>query len=738
MPEIRQISTYEELQTIIKESGKDYDRAAVGQAYRLAERKHRDQKRSSGEPYIIHPLSVAANLVDLGMDTQSVVAGLLHDVVEDTDCTLEDIVQEFGQEAALLIDGVTKLDKIPFSSREEEQAENLRKMLMAMAQDIRVIIIKFADRMHNLSTLEFMSPQKQRDKARECLEVYAPIAHRLGMRTVKETMEDVSLKYLDPEAYREINDYLSSRSTTRLQFIQELKAQLKSRVMAFMPQVYIEGRVKSIYSIYRKMFMQGKDFEQIYDVFAMRVIVDTIEDCYNVLGIVHDMFTPLPNRFKDYISTPKPNMYQSLHTTVITKAGVPFEVQIRTWEMHQTAEYGIAAHWKYKIGMTAKHADNRSLDERLSWIRQMLENQADTEDVTDLVHSIKSDLIPEEVFVFTPKGDVVNLPQGSSVIDFAYAIHSAVGNRMVGAKVDKKIVPLDYKVRTGEIIEILTSKEAGRGPNRDWLTMVRTSEARSKIRAWFKKERREENIVEGKAELERELKRSGIALGPELVSYMVESVGKRHNCNTAEDLYAAIGYGGIQLWKVMPRVREEHQRMAKAASPQAQDEAALNLPPQPQPRTAKAASGVLVEGVDNCLIKFSRCCNPLPGDEIIGFITRGFGVSIHKRSCRNVPRDLSDCPEPERWVGAYWEGDVKDDFKSTLHIVAVDRAGLLFDVTQQLSAMNIFIHSLNCRQEKGGGNAVISATISISGLPQLHNIIDRLSRVKGVLSIDRT
>ena len=332
----------------------------------------------------------------------------------------------------------------------------------------------------------------------------------------------------------------------------------------------------------------------------------------------------------------------------------------------------------------------------------------------------------------------MNLPQGSSVIDFAYAIHSAVGNRMVGAKVDKKIVPLDYKVRTGEIIEILTSKEAGRGPNRDWLTMVRTSEARSKIRAWFKKERREENIVEGKAELERELKRSGIALGPELVSYMVESVGKRHNCNTAEDLYAAIGYGGIQLWKVMPRVREEHQRMAKAASPQAQDEAALNLPPQPQPRTAKAASGVLVEGVDNCLIKFSRCCNPLPGDEIIGFITRGFGVSIHKRSCRNVPRDLSDCPEPERWVGAYWEGDVKDDFKSTLHIVAVDRAGLLFDVTQQLSAMNIFIHSLNCRQEKGGGNAVISATISISGLPQLQNIIDRLSRVKGVLSIDRT
>ena len=735
MPAVRQISTYEELHQIIEESGKDFDRVLIGRAYRLADRMHRDQKRSSGEPYIIHPLSVAAILVDLGMDTQSVVAGLLHDVVEDTECTLEEIVQEFGQEAALLIDGVTKLDKIPFSSREEEQAENLRKMLMAMAQDIRVIIIKFADRMHNLSTLEFMSPQKQRDKARECLEVYAPIAHRLGMRTVKETMEDVSLKYLDPAAYQEIEEYLASRSSTRSQFIKELKEQLRERLEPAVPEVYIEGRVKSIYSIYRKMFIQGKEFEEIYDVFAMRVIVDTIEDCYNVLGVVHDMFTPLPNRFKDYISTPKPNMYQSPHTTVITKAGVPFEVQIRTWEMHQTAEYGIAAHWKYKIGMSAKHADNRSLDERLSWIRQMLENQADNEDVTDLVHSIKSDLIPEEVFVFTPKGDVVNLPQGSSVIDFAYAIHSAVGNRMVGAKVDKKIVPLDYKVKTGEIIEILTSKET-RGPNRDWLTMVRTSEARSKIRAWFKKERREENIVEGKAELERELRRSNIPMTPDLMNYMVESIGKRHNCSTADDLYAAIGYGGVQLWKVMPRVREEHQRIIKAAAPQ--DAAALPVQTVSQPRPQKVTSGVLVEGMDNCLTKISRCCNPLPGDDIIGFITRGFGVSIHKRSCRNVPRDLSDCAEPERWVNAYWEGDVKDDFKSTLHIVALDRGGLLFDVTQQLSALNIFIHSLNCRQEKGGPNAVISATISISGLPQLQSIIDRLSRVKGVLSIDRT
>ena len=735
MAMVVQISTFDQLRQIIDESEKEYDREKIQAAYELAAQKHQGQKRSSGEPYIIHPLSVAAILVVLGMDSESVMAGLLHDVVEDTDCTVEEITRQFGKEVALLIDGVTKLTKIPYSSREEQQAENLRKMLMAMAEDIRVIIIKFADRMHNLSTLEYMSPQKQRDKSLECLEVYAPIADRLGIRTVKEYMEDESLKYLDPLAYREIEEDLASRGKSSKQFIDDTKALIRSRVEISIPHVYIEGRVKSVYGIYRKMFIQGKSFEEIYDVFAVRVIVDTIEDCYNVLGIIHDMFQPLPGRFKDYISMPKPNMYQSLHTTVITKAGVPFEVQIRTWEMHHTAEYGIAAHWKYKLGLSAKESDNAALDERLSWIRQMLENQAESEDITDLVHSIKSDLIPEEVFVFTPKGDVVNLPLGSTVIDFAYAIHSAVGNRMIGAKVDKRIVPLDYKVKTGEIIEILTTKEAGKGPNRDWLTLVRTSEARNKIRAWFKKEKRDENIVEGKAELEREFKRSNIQLTPELMDYMVDSVGKRHNCSTEEDFYAAIGYGGIQLWKVLPRIKEEAQRQQKTASPEQERE--LPPPTLSEPKR-RVASGVLVEGMDNCLIKFSRCCNPLPGDEIIGFITRGFGVSIHKRSCSNVPRDLTLCPEPERWVRAHWAGDVKDDFKSTLHIVAVDRAGLLADVTQQLSNMKIFIHALNSRQERGTDNAFISATISINGLPQLQNIIERLSKIPGVVSIDRS
>lgn len=729
-----QISTYEELQGIIAESEKEYDKEQIDHAYRLAEEKHRPQKRSSGEPYIIHPLSVAAILVGLGMDTESVMAGLLHDVVEDTDCTLEQLSAEFGAEVAHLVDGVTKLGKIPYSSREEQQAENLRKMLMAMAEDIRVIIIKFADRMHNLTTLEYVSPQKQRDKAVECVEVYAPIAHRLGIRRVKEFMEDVSLRYLDPTAYHEIEQDLASRSISRKQFVDDTMEQIRSRIELSIPHVYLEGRVKSVYGIYRKMFVQGKSFEEIYDVFAVRVIVDSIEDCYNVLGMVHDMFPPLPNRFKDYISMPKPNMYQSLHTTVMNKSGVPFEVQIRTWEMHHTAEYGIAAHWKYKLGMSAKASDNGALDDRLAWIRQMLENQEESEDVTDLVHSIKSDLMPEEVFVFTPKGDVIDLPMGSTVIDFAYAIHSAVGNRMIGAKVDKRIVPLDYKVKTGEIIEILTTKEAGKGPNRDWLTLVRTSEARNKIRAWFKKEKREDNIVEGKAELEREFRRSGITMVPGLMEYMLESIGKRYSCTTADDFYAAIGYGGIQLWKVLPRIREEYSHLTKTAG----DQPAVVTRTAPPEVRHQAAGGVLVDGMDNCLIKFSRCCNPLPGDDIIGFITRGFGVSIHKRTCSNVPADLEHCPEPERWVNAHWEGDVKDDFKSTLHIVAVDRGGLLADVTQQLSNMRIFIHTLNSRQERNSDNAFISATISINGLPQLQSIIERLMKIPGVISIDRS
>lgn len=731
------ISTYEELEHILKDSDKGYDIPKIKEAFDLANSMHTEQKRRSGEPYIIHPLSVAAILVRLGMDTESVMAGLLHDVVEDTDYTEEECAEQFGEEVARLVDGVTKLGKIPYSSREEQQAENIRKMLMAMAEDIRVIIIKFADRMHNLSTLEYVSPQKQRDKALECLEVYAPIAHRLGIRTVKEYMEDVSLRYLDPLAYGEIENDLKSRTTERREFIDNTIETIKGRIMISIPDVHIEGRVKSIYGIYRKMFIQGRSFEEIYDIFAIRVIVDTIEDCYNVLGIVHDMFQPLPNRFKDYISMPKPNMYQSLHTTVINKEGVPFEVQIRTWEMHHTAEYGIAAHWKYKVGMSAKESNDAALDNRLQWVRQLLKNQEESEDVTDIIHSIKTDLVPDEVFVFTPKGDVKSLPVGSTVIDFAYAIHSAVGNRMIGAKVDGRIVPIDYKVKTGEIVEILTVKEGGKGPNRDWLSIVRTSEARNKIRTWFKKEKREDNIIQGKEELEREFKRNGIVASDELMKFIVEQIGRRHNCNSEDDIYAAIGYGGIQLWKVMPRIKEEYNKLTKSDT-QKREELTDSI--TDTVKRSKAASGVIVSGLDNCLIKFSRCCNPLPGDDIIGFITRGFGVSIHKRNCANVPEDLNLTPEPDRWVMAHWAGKVKDDFKSTLHIVAQDREGLLMDITQQLFNMHIPIQSLNSRQDKntGTGNAIVSATITINGLEQLEAIIERLRKVNGVHSIDRS
>ncbi len=722
-----ELKTYEDLLGLIRASEHEYSLGIVDKAYQLAESQHHDQRRLSGAPYISHPLAVACILVELGMDTESVAAGLLHDVVEDTPVTLEQVKKQFGAEIAGLIDGVTKLGRIPYSSREEQQAENIRKMLIAMAEDIRVIIIKLADRLHNMRTAAYWKPQKQRDKALENMEVYAPIAHRLGIRAVKEELEDRSLRYLDPVAYQEIEHGLALRSEERRSFIELTMARIKERVAPIIPNVYLSGRVKSINSIYRKMFIQGKNMDEIYDIYAVRVIVDTVEDCYNVLGIVHDMFRPLPNRFKDYISTPKPNMYQSLHTTVIGKEGIPFEVQIRTWEMHHTAEYGIAAHWKYKLGISG---GGDSLEKRLVWIRQMLENQKDSGDATDLIRTIKSDLSPEEVFVFTPKGEVISLPAGSTVIDFAYAIHSAVGNRMIGAKVDKRIVPIDYKVKTGEIVEILTTKEVGKGPSRDWLKIVKTSEARNKIRQWFKREKREENIVEGKAELERELKRANIEFTDEEMAAFLENIGRRQNCQNADDVYSAIGYGGIQLWKLMPKVKEDYMKSRRQQAPREL------APPKPSPQGKKPASGVVVDGMDNCLIKFSRCCSPLPGDEIIGFITRGFGVSIHKRSCSNVPKDLKTAAEPERWISAHWVGEVKEEFKTTLEILANDRSGLLADVTQQLFNMHISIHTLNSRETKDGC-AVISVSITINGRDHLQSIIDRLSRIDGILSVRR-
>lgn len=718
--------SYEELVAMLKSTERDFDMELIDKAYYFALEAHKDQKRRSGVPYIVHPISVAYILVELGMDTESVVAALLHDVVEDTPTELNTIKKLFGEEIANLTDGVTKLGRIPYSSREEQQAENLRKMLIAMADDIRVIIIKLADRLHNMRTIKFMPEQKRRDKALETMEVYAPIAHRLGIRAVKEELEDRSLRCLDPIAYQEIESALALKSADREEFIRTIKERIIKRVSPIIPNVYLEGRVKSINGIYRKVFVQGKSMDEIYDIFAVRVIVDTVNDCYNVLGIVHDMFRPLPNRFKDYISTPKPNLYQSLHTTVIAKEGIPFEVQIRTWEMHYTAEYGIAAHWKYKLGLSKSDA----FEQRLVWIRQMIENQQDNEDATDLVRTIKSDLAPEEVFVFTPKGDVISLPSGATVIDFAYAIHSAVGNRMIGVKVDKRIVPIDYKVKTGEIVEVLTTKEVGHGPSRDWLKIVKTSEARNKIRQWFKKEKRDENIVEGRGELEREFRRNSIVMPDAEMKEFLEAIAKRQHCSTIEDLFAAIGYGGVQLWRIMPRIKEEYNKLTKPTVPVVPEI-------KPQQATNKASSGVVIEGIENCLIKFSKCCNPLPGDDIIGFVTRGYGVSIHKRGCTNVPKEIASCAEPARWVKAHWAGEIKEEFKSTLEIVATNRTGLLADITIQLSNMHIFIHTLNSRETKDN-HAIIYATITVNGLEHLKTVISKLSNIKGILSIGRS
>lgn len=721
---------YEELKRMMRTSGQDYDLDLIEKAYRIADEMHGDQRRVSGVPYILHPTSVACILVELGMDSASIAAALLHDVVEDTPVTLEEITSMFGKEIANLINGVTKLKKLSTSTKEEQQAENIRKMFIAMAEDIRVIIIKLADRLHNMRTIDCMREQKRRDIARETMEVYAPIAHRLGIRTIKEEMEDLSLHYLDPIGYKDIEDKLNKQKTDRTEFLDKIRLKVEARVHETMPEAKVEARIKSIHGIYKKTIMQGKLIEQIYDVFAVRVIVDDVTECYNVMGIIHDMFQPLPNRFKDYISTPKPNNYRSLHTTVIDKEAIPFEVQIRTWEMHQTAEYGIAAHWKYKLKLNKKD----SLEQRIAWIRRMLENQADAEDSTTLLGSIKTDLASEEVFVFTPKGDLISLPLGATAIDVAYAIHSEVGNRMVGAKADQRIVPIDYQIKTGEIIEIIVAKEGG--PKRDWLNIVKTSEARSKIRNWFKRERRDENIVEGKAELLRELKKNRILIPDSKLEELLKPIMAKRHCNTIDDFCAAIGYGAIQLWKCMPKIKDEYAKRMESENSYAQQE--ISLPVEhTQPKHVR--SGVIVEGVDDLLIKFAGCCNPLPGDDIIGFITRGYGLSIHKKDCINVTKNPSDASQRDRWIKVSWDSGVKETFSATLDIRAYDRTGLLADVTNQLSVMHIFITALHSKEspDKDNGITSVNVTVSVNGKDHLRTVIQKLMRIKGVVSVER-
>lgn len=729
MNDVVHYQDFDELLYLVDKSNVKYNKRKIKKAYEFANLSHGDQRRVSGVPFILHPTSVACIVVEMGMDTDSVVAALLHDTVEDTDVTLEQVRDGFGEEVMNLVDGLTKISKIEYTDREERQAENVRKMLIAMSNDIRVIIVKLADRVHNMRTIECVNEQKRRDKALECMEVYAPIAHRLGMKAVKDELEDLSMRYLDPVAYGEIEKQLQLTENERNAFIEQIKKKILDKIGFSISHVTISGRVKSVVSIYRKTYMQGREMDQIFDVFAVRVIVNTIADCYNVLGIVHDIFTPLPNRFKDYISTPKSNMYQSLHTTVFDSNGIPFEVQIRTYEMHHTAEYGIAAHWKYKLKLKGSRQD--SLDENLTWIRQMLEEQSEVDDKTEIVKSIKYDLSQNEVYVFTPKGDIINLPAGSTVIDMAYAIHSGVGNRMVGAKVNGRIVPIDYQVKSSDIVEILTQKE-GSGPKRDWLKIVKTNSARTKIRQWFKKEKREENIVEGKAMFEHELKKAGMQFSEDDLEECLQPIIQRHYCNSIDDFYASIGYGGIQLWKIMPRVREIYVKKYKKS-----DDPPKPITEERSPKRKRhVGSGVNVEGLDDCLIKFSRCCNPLPGDEIIGYITRGFGVSIHKLSCTNVPENLSECEEPERWVKASWEEEIHESFQSTLEIVCNDRRGFLADVTRELSNMRIFIHMLNSREIKDN-QAVVTVTIEINNMDHLRSVMAHLAQINGIVSITR-
>ena len=719
-----EIITWEKLVEAIHASGKAYNMEMIEKAYDLANEAHKGVCRRSGEPYICHPLAVARLVLDLGMDTESIAAALLHDVVEDTPTTLDDLKAAFGEEVALLVDGVTKLTKIQFSNIEELQAENLRKMLLAMSRDVRVMIIKLCDRLHNMRTGDAWPEQKRRDKARETMEVYAPIANRLGILNVKEELEDRSLHYLDPVGYNEISKMLSERAG------EEFLAGVSGVIERRLEESGIEGatikrRVKSIYGIYRKTIMQNKSFDEIYDIYAVRIILDTLAECYSTLGLIHDMYHPLPNRFKDYISTPKPNGYQSLHTTVIGHEGIPFEVQIRTRKMDEQAEYGVAAHWKYKEGLDG----HDKLDERLAWVSQLLENQRVSEDSGNLLHDLKSDLLPEEVFAFTPKGDVINLPAGATCIDFAYAIHSAVGNRMVGCKVNNRMVPIDHVVATGEIIEVILGP-ADKGPSRDWLKIVRTSEAKSKIRNWFKKMRREENIQQGRDALARELRREMIFIPDDELDEFISSCCRRLRQNNAEELYAAIGYGGITIANCLPKLKEEWQKR-KSEEDKSEQLAKVDL------SRVHATDGVVVEGFDNTPIKFAKCCSPLPGDPIVGFITRGFGVSIHKQSCVNAIASMKDPTNAPRWVKAYWADSVKDSYKAGLEIVALDRNELLRDVLSALADIRVPIYTMNARQVENNC-AVVSLTIGINNTEHLNRVVARLSKIKDVLKVTRS
>ena len=709
---------YNSMMLAVQRYAPNADMALIERAYRYADEKHKNQLRKSGEPYIIHPLAVAEIVAEIGLDSDAIAAALLHDCLEDTDASFEEISRLFGETIAELVEGVTKLTRVQYSTMEEQQMENLRKMFMAMSKDIRVILIKIADRLHNTRTLQYQSPAKQISKSMETMEIYAPLAHRLGMQKIKWELEDVSLQYLDPDGYQQIIDYLEKNEQSATSFMNAIQSKITDRLASVGIHGSIYGRVKHTYSIYRKMRAQNKTIDELYDLYAFRVIVDNIADCYNVLGHIHDLFSPIPGRFKDYISTPKPNMYQSLHTTVIGSQGIPFEVQIRTWEMHQTAEYGVAAHWKYK-----QHAGEGS-EKEFEWVRRLLENQQDVE-ADDYIHSLKVDMFDDEVFVFTPKGKVISLPAGSTPIDFAYAIHSAVGNSMIGAKVNNRIASYDAPLHNGEIVEILTSKSA-KGPSRDWLNICQSNQARIKIKQWFKREKRDENIVRGKTSFDAELRHIGV--DPDLIQNddVLPVVLKKVSFECLDDMYAAIGYGGLTAAKAVGRIRDDLTKATRTLAPK---------PLARQETPAVNASGVIVEDIGSCMIKFSRCCTPVPGDEIIGFITKGYGVSVHRRDCPNA-RAAQDPAQRGRWVKVTWAEAPDAMFSTSLEIEADDRDGLMLDVATILTSLRLRTSEMSARSV-GGGTAIVCLRFGVHNLTELENVRTRLRGISGVHNVER-
>ncbi len=725
---------FEEIKQKALSYNPNFNTEKLTEAYLLAKKAHEGQTRNSGEPYLYHPLSVAKILAEYELDADSLVGALLHDVVEDTSFTLDDIKEKFGANVAVIVDGVTKLEKIKYNSKEEQQVESLRKMFLAMAKDVRVILVKLADRLHNMRTMGSMPADKQREKARETLEVYAALANRLGMLNMKIELEDLSLRYIDPIAYREISDSINQKKKERQNYIDGIIETIEIKLKELGINAKVKGRAKHFYSIFKKMYAQNKGIDEIYDLFAVRAIVDSVKDCYAVLGMVHELYYPIPGRFKDYIAMPKPNMYQSLHTTVIGPNGAPFEIQIRTWEMHKVAELGIAAHWKYKEGVSG----SSQLDDKLAWLRQILEIQSNMIDNDEFMNSLKIDLFNDEVFVFTPKGDVINMPAGSTPIDFAFMIHSAVGCRMSGAKINGKIATLDTPLSNGDIVEIMTSSSV-HGPSRDWLKICKTSQARTKINQWFKRERREENIIRGKEMVDRELKRLNISVSTMLRPEWVEPLLKKYTLSTIDDLYASVGYGGLSVNKVIARLRDEYRSLQKTEPNILETDGRAeieNVPIELSKKRYNSGNGIIVEGIDNCLVRLSRCCNPVPGDNIVGYITRGRGVSVHRADCTNIkPNDEN---ESRRLIHVYWEDEAPKEtgYRTELQILANDRQGLLAEITKVLFDLKILITSVHTRTTRDFV-AIINVTVEIDNKEQLGTISKKLRNVAGVFDVKR-